>query len=81
MSRDLFPHTVLGALTERIAAIAVTETPTWVGLSGAQGSGKTTLAQELKRCLEERSLRVCVVALDDYYLTRAERTCPWNSLS
>lgn len=42
-------------------------------ISGAQGSGKTTLAASLQQALQQRSMRVGVVSLDDYYLSRNER--------
>lgn len=48
--------------------------PLIVGLGGAQGTGKSTLAEYLKLSLEVGG--GCVVALlslDDFYLTRAER--------
>lgn len=44
-----------------------------VGLAGAQGSGKTTMAARLSGALGAQGLRVAVMALDDFYLTRAER--------
>jgi D-glycerate 3-kinase len=45
-----------------------------LGISGAQGTGKTTLAAQLMRLLDDRfGLRTAVLALDDLYLTRAER--------
>jgi D-glycerate 3-kinase len=44
-----------------------------VGLAGAQGSGKSTMAPRLADRLAESGLRTHVLALDDFYLTRAER--------
>lgn len=44
-----------------------------VGLAGAQGSGKTTMAPRLAARLAERGLRSAVLSLDDFYLTKAER--------
>lgn len=44
-----------------------------VGLSGAQGSGKTTMAERLAAKLDAQGLRTAVLALDDFYRTRAER--------
>ena len=45
-----------------------------VGLSGAQGTGKSALAALLKTLLEQAfGLRVAVLSLDDLYLTRATR--------
>lgn len=42
-------------------------------ISGAQGSGKTTLAAALQRALQHSGNCVGVVSLDDYYLSRQER--------
>lgn len=47
--------------------------PLVVGISGAQGSGKTTLVAHLVAQLETSGLRVARLSLDDLYLTRAER--------
>lgn len=45
-----------------------------VGLYGAQGSGKTTLARSLGALLASHAgLRVAVLSLDDFYLKRAHR--------
>ena len=44
-----------------------------VGLAGAQGSGKSTMAPRVAAALRERGLRVTICALDDFYLGRAER--------
>jgi D-glycerate 3-kinase len=45
----------------------------FVGVSGPQGSGKTTAARGLRLLLEARGLRVASLSIDDLYLTRAER--------
>lgn len=42
-------------------------------ISGAQGSGKTTLAAGLQQALQQSGMGVGVVSLDDYYLSRNER--------
>ena len=44
-----------------------------VGLCGAQGSGKSTVAAVLKVLLEGQGISTAVLPLDDLYLTRAER--------
>ena len=45
-----------------------------VGLSGAQGTGKSTLARLMKVLLEQLfGLRVAVLSLDDLYLSKAAR--------
>ena len=47
--------------------------PLVVGLTGPQGSGKTTLAAALAPLLARLGRRAAVLALDDLYLPRAER--------
>jgi D-glycerate 3-kinase len=44
-----------------------------VGLCGAQGSGKSTVADAVTRLLAERGLRAVALSLDDFYLSRAAR--------
>lgn len=45
-----------------------------LGINGAQGSGKTTLAKYLAFALSEHGIRAAVLSLDDFYLTRKART-------
>lgn len=45
-----------------------------IGLSGAQGSGKSTMAPRIAALLAERGFQATVLALDDFYLPRAART-------
>ncbi len=60
--------------TPLLEALDQAKMPLLMGLSGAQGSGKTNLAQALSRLLmAERGLRVLVLSLDDFYLTQTER--------
>lgn len=48
--------------------------PVLVALNGSQGSGKTTICDYLREfLLQQHSLRVLSLSLDDFYLTRAER--------
>lgn len=62
------------ALLERFAArIARCPEPFLLGLSGLQGSGKTTLARALVRCARARGWPAERLSLDDVYRTRAER--------
>ncbi|MGI9223989.1 MAG: hypothetical protein ACR2QX_05895 [Woeseiaceae bacterium] len=45
-----------------------------LGINGAQGTGKSTLADFLKLVLESGySWKVAVLSIDDFYLTKAER--------
>jgi D-glycerate 3-kinase len=44
-----------------------------LGISGAQGSGKSTLTRALAEALAGEGLRVATLSLDDLYLTRAAR--------
>ena len=46
----------------------------FVGINGAQGTGKSTLAAFLRLMLESNAgRRVAVLSIDDFYLTKAER--------
>jgi D-glycerate 3-kinase len=60
-------------LASAIAKAVGARRPLVVGLTGPQGSGKSTLAAALPDRLAARGLATAVVALDDLYLTRAER--------
>jgi D-glycerate 3-kinase len=44
-----------------------------VGLCGAQGSGKSTIARYAARLLEQRGMRAVALSLDDFYLTHDAR--------
>ncbi|MBS0361148.1 MAG: kinase [Proteobacteria bacterium] len=44
-----------------------------IGLCGAQGSGKSTVAAWTVQLLEERGLRAVALSLDDFYLTHEAR--------
>jgi D-glycerate 3-kinase len=61
---------VAAAIVDRRASL---DRPILVGLAGAQGSGKTTMAPRLASLLDEAGLSTAVLALDDFYLTKAER--------
>lgn len=61
------------AAAARAIAARYRGAPILVGLAGAQGSGKSTMAPRLARRLEKTGLRTAVLALDDFYLTRLER--------
>lgn len=62
-------------LAERIALQAEPlNHPLVVGINGCQGSGKSTLAQALAWLLKhEHQASSCIMSLDDFYLTQAER--------
>jgi D-glycerate 3-kinase len=61
-------------LAARIARLRQVKRRTIViGLAGAQGLGKSTIAEATKVLLEERGLTTVVLSLDDFYLTKAAR--------
>ena len=47
--------------------------PAVIGISGAQGSGKSSLAAELVKQLQQRGILAASVSLDDYYLSKTRR--------
>lgn len=64
----------LPALCAWIDALPISGRARLLGVSGAQGTGKTTLAELLQLTLSaSRHWTVVVLSLDDFYLTRAER--------
>ena len=60
-------------IAERIAASDLGGAPLVVGVTGPQGSGKSAAAGALALLLQDRGLRTAVLAIDDLYLTLAER--------
>ncbi|WP_322964053.1 kinase [Sphingomonas fuzhouensis] len=64
------PETAIAALVaERLAQRRAGDPPLILGLCGAQGSGKSTVAGRLAAQVEKSA----ILSLDDLYLTRAER--------
>jgi D-glycerate 3-kinase len=45
----------------------------FVGICGAQGSGKTTISEAIRVLLEKDGLKVVVLSIDDLYFTRETR--------
>ena len=45
----------------------------FVGICGAQGSGKTTITEGLAKAIRRTGLTVAALSIDDFYLTRAKR--------
>jgi D-glycerate 3-kinase len=81
IERWLNVHTRLPAGNRRSLAATVRslltrirkDRPGTIGISGAPGSGKTTLSRALIQGLKESGVPACLLSLDDYYLSRAER--------
>jgi len=71
--RDTAERHVL-PLADWIAACLEPGATLILGINGAQGTGKSTLALLLQRLLESRgNLRIALLSIDDFYLTLAER--------
>ena len=50
------------------------QAPLFVGVNGCQGSGKSTLCDYLKQCIQNKyQLNVVCLSLDDFYLSSKER--------
>lgn len=77
LARDIASALVAGyqpLLTEIALRARNRERPFVLGVSGGQGSGKTTFARFASALLNElHGLRACAVSIDDFYLERAER--------
>jgi D-glycerate 3-kinase len=68
---DIVARFALGLLEEQSASGV--SAPLVLGLCGAQGVGKSTVARTVAEFLEGRGWRVLLLSLDDLYFTRAER--------
>ena len=53
--------------------ITQSSTPVVIGISGAQGTGKTTLSYLLSQLLTKQQFQIAQFSLDDFYLTKNER--------
>lgn len=51
----------------------VQNAPQFIGINGAQGTGKSTLAKLFGLCCKEAGLNVAVLSIDDFYLSRHAR--------
>lgn len=68
------PQAVAAIMGQVREALAETDRrPVVIGLCGAQGSGKTTLAKAVLKACANEGLRSATLSIDDLYLTRAER--------
>lgn len=61
-------------LARRLSEARVAGSPLLIGINGAQGTGKSTLADFLQSATESMfNWNVAVLSIDDFYLTREER--------
>jgi len=60
-------------LAALLACEWASEAPKCVGLAGGQGAGKSTLGRLIESACASLGLRVCVLSLDDFYLSRRSR--------
>ena len=47
--------------------------PLFIGINGAQGTGKSTLAKLFELCCTKAGLQVAVLSIDDFYFSKAAR--------
>jgi D-glycerate 3-kinase len=71
-------RTTIAAVCEPLAAFAAKlrrdrDRPVLIGLCGAQGSGKSTIAAATAQLLQARRLSAVALSLDDVYLPKAAR--------
>src|SRR6478672_9594557 len=79
MGRDASTqHAYADAVVERVAALLTRRArtarrPLLIGLSGLQGSGKSTLSAQLTCTLNLSGVSAFAMSLDDFYLGRRDR--------
>lgn len=67
-------HQYILPLADFVALRQKTQPTLFVGLNGAQGSGKSTMAEVLAMVLKAiHGLRVAVISLDDFYFSQSQR--------
>jgi D-glycerate 3-kinase len=73
-TRNGYDRATIDAVLDALAPyLRASRRTTIVGISGLQGSGKTTLARQLARTATARGMPSIVLSLDDFYLGRRER--------
>jgi D-glycerate 3-kinase len=78
MSRALHPKSSHGFAPEVVSvvldmALACPQATPVFGISGLQGTGKSTLSGQLVQAGRARGLDIVALSIDDFYLTRRER--------
>jgi D-glycerate 3-kinase len=68
-----FVDAALRPIADRVGGIDRQGSPLVIGVTGAQGSGKSAAAGALALLLQDRGRRTAVLSIDDLYLTLAER--------
>lgn len=71
--RGTFERVCRPLATMAIAAREASDATTVMGLCGAQGSGKSTIAAATVRLLQAQGLSAITLSLDDFYLSREAR--------
>ncbi|MDH5736836.1 MAG: kinase [Gammaproteobacteria bacterium] len=73
-------YQLLAGLANWLDERTKTEAPRLLAISGAQGTGKTTLARHLQQLLALRGYSVARLSLDDFYLPGATRAALSNDI-
>lgn len=73
MNSDGSLERIAATLATAIAAAIPASAPLFFGISGPQGTGKSTLAALLRNELETAGRSCALLSLDDFYLPRADR--------
>ncbi|MFE8071479.1 hypothetical protein QQM79_10500 [Marinobacteraceae bacterium S3BR75-40.1] len=72
--RTLFPALLIPMAAWLVQSQRRLSRPMIIGVSGSQGSGKTTLAQALQVVLRDSfAVSNCILSLDDFYLPQSDR--------
>ena len=73
MTRGEFTALLSRWLEDAADSTSAAKGPSVIGMSGAQGSGKTTLMADVCEQMVGRGSRVVTLSIDDFYLTHDEQ--------
>lgn len=66
-------HDIVNLISEKIIHLKKNKKNLFFLLSGSQGSGKTTFSSFLKKKLTQKKLKVLVLSIDNFYLSKQKR--------
>ncbi|MGA9422549.1 MAG: kinase [Rhodanobacteraceae bacterium] len=68
-----YPASLVARVLDDLQRLSGRASAQLIGLSGLQGSGKTTLVRQLVEAATDRDIHAVAMSIDDFYLTRQQR--------